>query len=482
MAKNMITGNANNTAQYAVLRWIKLKTPSTLNILGVRILCYTKGSTAADLMVAISELQVLKDSTNITNNGSTPYGVASSTSMHSATYAAANVLEGTITAAYAYNWWSANGVAPTLTAPQGVMIKFPVKVNMNAVRFYSADNNSNRGTMKDFEVQFTTDDTAVVTDPKESTKWFGVDLIQDSTEFAATTDGGTTPCTLATGYTPNTLKSYKFLVQLSNGDLYNYDTSWTKIGTGAPTDSNFNIANPSAYTIQQLNELITLTNDTQLTIIAAEQTGTTYIAPTASLKVTQIPPQTVAPTGTVSMTAIPFDQFVHANDDIELFLYSYIDFIRVNDGVTTNETGAGALRFLASRDSGLTYYAFNSTEWVKIVDTATDGTTVNGRFIPDSTTMARIMSQGMTKAQFNVATWQAWLIDAGYTKVRFGYGLSQQASTDIAFNDSVKAQCDGQGKWRICQNGVDYTIYLSNTAIDVKWLTPLNGKRVKINY
>lgn len=184
----------------------------------------------------------------------------------------------------------------------------------------------------------------------------------------------------------------------------------------------------------------------------------------------------------LSVIAIPNDQFIYATGDIDLKLCSNIDWFHTNDGTTGFESGNGKLRHVVSRDSGVTWYAYDGSAWNKIIDTTdpADGTIVSGRFVPSATAMDRIINQGMTKTQFDAASWQSWLINDGYIKVRFGYGISMAASTDVAFADNLKYQYDGQGVWKVAVNGVDYEARFDNLSLTLKWL--IGGWRAKVNY
>ncbi|VBB05558.1 regulator of chromosome condensation rcc1 [Lucifera butyrica] len=185
--------------------------------------------------------------------------------------------------------------------------------------------------------------------------------------------------------------------------------------------------------------------------------------------------------GTLQLTCVPPDQLIYAAEDLDLANCSVIDWIHVNDGVTM-EAGEGKIRYVASRIQGKTWWAFNGSEWVQVVDTvnSADGMIADGRFIPSAEGVTRLVTQGMTQEQFDSAPWQSWLIDMGYTKVRFGYVLSLASSTDTAFCDNLKYQYDGQGEWKVAVNGADYEARFSNTALKIKWLT--GGYRVKVNY
>jgi len=195
-----------------------------------------------------------------------------------------------------------------------------------------------------------------------------------------------------------------------------------------------------------------------------------------------------APVLNANITSVPNSQFIHAKDDISLKSYSNLDWIHVNDGTTGYESGNGKIRLLASIDSGVTYYSYNTDTsiWGKVLDTTDvndgsfDTNTNTNRFIPSVTALGRILSQGMNVVTFNAAPWQDWTINKGYTNIRFGYSLDIAASTDIAFTDNAKLQYDGQGKWKGAINGTDYNYYYDNSSLELSFIT--GGYRTKVNY
>lgn len=267
-------------------------------------------------------------------------------------------------------------------------------------------------------------------------------------------------------YTPPThayLGFIKYLIRTQDGSIYKYTTEWLKVGTEPLSDTDRKTlfgtdgmdALPSPQILLQLSEIVEVLRFTNNTSSSIKKART---------------------------TAVPIDQLIHANGDIDLSGCSNIDWIHMNDGTTGYEAGNGMIRLLVSRDQGQTYYAHNGTEWVKVLDTtsAADGAFSGTRFIPSTAAMARVMEQGMTKTLFDAAPWQAWTIDAGYNKVRFAYGLSIAASTDTAFADNLKFQYDGPGEWKVAINGTDYEAKFSNTNLKLKWLT--GGWRAKVNY
>jgi len=295
---------------------------------------------------------------------------------------------------------------------------------------------------------------------------------------------------------------YSYLGQASNTDLYQLSSgSWVKVGTGVPTQAMFDAAAVSSLvlpTVTQLQNLATIAgSDVKLLWQMSKApylnknlkiTANTISPPTPvtdyKVNLTVVAKQTATPSGTLTEKFIPQDQFVYAKNDLSLATYAYIDWIHVNDGTTGNISGNGKLSFIVSLDQGVTWYAYNGTEWIRILDTnsALDGSVINNMFVPSTDAMARIMSQGMSQTVFNAAPWQAFTIDSGYNKIRFGYGLSQQASTDVAFNDNIKYQGTAQGEWVFAINGTDYKAKANNTLLTIDWLTPLNGKRVKVNF
>lgn len=163
--------------------------------------------------------------------------------------------------------------------------------------------------------------------------------------------------------------------------------------------------------------------------------------------------------------------------------------MHVNDGTTTYESGSGKVRVIVSRDAGKTWQAYNAvtSKWDTVIDTTNiaDGTfdtTDTTRFIPTDAALTKLSSQGMTVPICNAAPFNDFTLGNGYKVIRFGYYLEISVSTDTALSDNLKYENNGQGLWKLTANFTHYEIETSNTAHTITWLTPIDGKRVKVNY
>lgn len=167
---------------------------------------------------------------------------------------------------------------------------------------------------------------------------------------------------------------------------------------------------------------------------------------------------------TLNVTGVPYDQVVFATGDIDISVATNIDWFRMENGGTTATT---SLRYIASRDSGVSWWAYNGSTWVQV-----------GLGNPSA---AQVMTSGMSKAVFDAAPWQDWTIAANYKQIRFGYAFSLAQSSDTAINYYVQYQYDGPDAWKVATLGTDYEVhFISNTQMEVKFLT--GGYNAKVNY
>lgn len=184
--------------------------------------------------------------------------------------------------------------------------------------------------------------------------------------------------------------------------------------------------------------------------------------------------------------AVPSRQFINELNDIDLKGISYLDWIKINNGITGYQSGAGNIKALISRDYGLTWMSYDSTNqiWNTVIDTTNvnDGSYLNKRFIPTEAGMDKIKNNAMTIDTFNSAPWNDFTLAAGYKTLRVGYYIEIAATYDTALSDSLTYQYDGIGDWMIATANIHYTVKTKNSSHTITWMTNIDGKRVKINY
>ena len=192
------------------------------------------------------------------------------------------------------------------------------------------------------------------------------------------------------------------------------------------------------------------------------------------------------PPKNIGVSAIPNGQFINEISDIDLKGISYLDWIKINNGITGYQSGAGIIKALVSRDSGITWMSYDSTNqtWSTVIDTTNinDGTYLNKRFIPSNIGMEKIKNNAMTIDTFNSAPWNDFTLGAGYKTLRVGYYIEVAATTDVALFDTLTYQYDGVGNWELAAVRTDYKVQTKNNSHTITWLTNLNGKRIKVNY
>ena len=190
--------------------------------------------------------------------------------------------------------------------------------------------------------------------------------------------------------------------------------------------------------------------------------------------------------GTCYVQAVPKRQFVYETVDVDLKQVSNLDWLKVNVGTTNFVTNGGVLRVVVSRDAGVTWwtYSLSNSTWTQLLNTAdvNDGSVIDGTFTPSSAGLDRLKSAGLVVDQLSTVPWQAWTIDSGFKQIRVGVYLEVTATTDVAVVDNLQVCYDGLGTWRLAANYNHYTVDTGNFSHKVTWLTPINGKRVKVNY
>lgn len=190
---------------------------------------------------------------------------------------------------------------------------------------------------------------------------------------------------------------------------------------------------------------------------------------------------------TNTVNAVPNNQFVVDKHDVDLKGVSYVDWVHVNDGTTNFEVGTGKLRLIASRDSGKTWYVFDATSsaWKVVLDStvAADGALdANGTFVPTTAGVQKVQSGGMSTTVFNAAPWNDFTVSAGFKVLRVAYLLATGATGDATLVDNVRYKYDGVGDWMLATANIHYTVKTRNSSHAVTWMTPIDSKRVKINY
>jgi hypothetical protein len=204
----------------------------------------------------------------------------------------------------------------------------------------------------------------------------------------------------------------------------------------------------------------------------------------AEAVITSIPFKTTLPSAySPAITAIPKPQFVHASGDIDLSGATNIDWIHINNGIANSVTGDSVLKYVFSTDKGVTWKTYNGSEFTTILDTANtnDGNIVDGRFIPSTAAMTRLLQNGMTKAVFDAAPWNATTLAVNNKLIRFATIFDLASIGDSCYNDNLVYQYDGISVWRQAINGTDYTVrFTSPSKMEVKFLT--GGYKAKVNY
>lgn len=182
-------------------------------------------------------------------------------------------------------------------------------------------------------------------------------------------------------------------------------------------------------------------------------------------------------------------QFVYMNSDFQLTKMSNLDWFKVNNGTVNAETGTGKIRHIVSRDSGKTWYAYDKVNevWKQVIDMSSSSTVdgeidANGKFVLNNTTIINVLTNGMAAADFASVPWNAWTLADGYKTIRFACVLCIESTSDKAMLDNIQYQFDGMGKWKLAANRTDYEVATDNTSHAIKWLSGLNGMRVKVNY
>lgn len=184
-----------------------------------------------------------------------------------------------------------------------------------------------------------------------------------------------------------------------------------------------------------------------------------------------------------AITATPKPQFIHASGDIDLTGATNIDWIHINNGISDSVTGDSVLKYVFSVDRGVIWKTYNGSEFVNVLDTANtdDGNTIDGRFVPSTTAMTRLVQNGMTKAEFDAAPWNDITLTVNNKLIRFATIFDLASIADSCYNDNLVYQYDGISVWRQAINGTDYTVrFTSPSKMEVKFLT--GGYKAKVNY
>lgn len=450
IALNRITNNANNTTQSATDRWINIRLPEAKSILGMRMLIY---ATNTANLATISEIEVYNGVTKISNNGASPALTATATSQFDGAYIPSEVLDNVYGVYTGSNWFSATTTINDTTW-QAVMLKFNSGAQIfDRIRFLAKDTFSNRAIPTIFEWQFTNDPTALVTDVKNSSKWFSFDLINgtaSNTEFSATTDGGATKTTFSAGnvnvFVPVIKRS---LVMDGNNNA----TSPIKYWDG----SNWIDTGKVFDTLIENDYIVSGMTDTVLNAIIHAQWN--LLTNTSSANLLNYTDDVTVNSATLKQTAVPQNQLVTASGDLDLTNSQNIDNITI--------TGSNA-KVVFSKDSGLTWYKWNGSSFVLVNLTASD-----------------VNTNGNTISEINAILGTDWTTFLDTKKIRFAYLLSQTNTADLSETDIITIQLDYQGDWQGAIHGTDYTYSYSTASGNVVLkvvLSNLAGKDVKINY
>lgn len=155
-------------------------------------------------------------------------------------------------------------------------------------------------------------------------------------------------------------------------------------------------------------------------------------------------------------TGTPLPKLVLAGSDITLSSnISNIDKFTL----TANVLNTANLRIITSVDSGTTWEAYNvsTSNWETV----------------DKNDLNAVKTKGNTPAQLNALDANVWnsKVLNGNKKVRFGYYLEVNSTTDTIETDLLTMQADANGKWKACANNTEYTYsYSADNILSIKLL------------
>lgn len=360
-------------------------------------------------------------------------GMTASDNYHTASYTASNTLDGVaVTSGATTSVWSPNH-ANSVSSPSIVFYNMNGSKTVKAIAIWTiADNWQGVGSnayLGDFYFQFSNDDTCVIGDAVDSTKWFGVDLING--DFSGANGWGGTGLLGA---------NYTYYLFQDGSNIRSYATgSWVTVGTAPATQAMFtangmpNLSNINNAAIQALAS-------NTVEVLISTNTGKT---PSATLPVT-----------------VP-DKLIKANGDIDIG-----NVVSLNNVLLSYITaGSGNIRVIASIDSGTTWQTWDGANWVVI----------------DSTNLPLIATNGIAPTVLNALTTANWTsLISGATTIRLAYFLSMAASTDTALTSYINFTMDMLGYWSKALHGTDYTYaYIKNDTLRFDILT---SGDYKINY
>lgn len=171
--KNKIVGNKNNATNTSAQMPVTLRFSRT-EVLAVRMIIYANGGDSH--YTEMREVELYDGATKIL--GLTATAVNSDPS-----YPPSGLIDGDPSfTAYGFGkGWYSSGV-PSLENPAIVMLKVASPAQIDAFRFMTGKPDGTtvsypNAQPMNFEIQFTSDPTAVAGDPLDSAKWFGLDLI-----------------------------------------------------------------------------------------------------------------------------------------------------------------------------------------------------------------------------------------------------------------------------------------------------------------
>lgn len=161
-------------------------------------------------------------------------------------------------------------------------------------------------------------------------------------------------------------------------------------------------------------------------------------------------------TPSTKITGTPLPKLILANSDILLSgtVSSLDKFV-----LTANNSGTAVMKIIMSFDSGTTWKAYNASTstWVTV----------------DKNTLSDVKSKGNAISELNAISSGVWydaVLNAG-KKVRFGYYMEANATTDVVETDLLTMQVDMNGKWKMCSLDAEYSFgYTGTSSVQVKLL------------
>lgn len=153
-------------------------------------------------------------------------------------------------------------------------------------------------------------------------------------------------------------------------------------------------------------------------------------------------------TSNIKVTGTPLGKLILAANDI-----TFSDTVSNIDKFTLSSTnsGTGIMKIITSFDSGTTWKHYNTANsaWETV----------------DKNNLAEVEALGNAVSEFNAlgnSVWDSAILSAG-KKVRFGYYLEANATTDVVETDLLTMQVDMNGSWVLCKVGTDFTYSYMDT-------------------